>query len=123
MTDGDRAAVDVDLGWIEAEFAHHRQRLRREGLVGLDEIEIGDLPAGLFERLAGGRDRPGSHDFGIDPGVRPRRDARQGFRPRFFASSADIRTMAAAPSLSPEALAAVTDPSLAKAGRRPETLS
>ena len=47
----------------------------------------------------------------------------RGFRPRARASAADISTRAAAPSLSPEALAAVTDPSLVKAGRSPETLS
>jgi hypothetical protein len=47
----------------------------------------------------------------------------RGVRPRALASAADISTSAAAPSLSPEALAAVTDPSFVKAGRRPETLS
>jgi len=47
----------------------------------------------------------------------------RGLRPRRLASSALIRTTAAAPSFSPEALAAVTEPSLLKAGRRPETLS
>jgi hypothetical protein len=46
-----------------------------------------------------------------------------GVLPRFCASLALIRTSAAAPSLMPEALAAVTVPSLAKAGRRPETFS
>ncbi len=40
-----------------------------------------------------------------------------GFTPRFLASSALINTKAAAPSLMPEALPAVTEPSLAKAGR------
>src|SRR5580698_1001510 len=46
-----------------------------------------------------------------------------GFRPRRLASPAVISTSAAAPSLRPEALAAVTVPSLLKAGRRPEMLS
>ena len=41
-----------------------------------------------------------------------------GLMPRFFASSALMSTRAAAPSLMPEALPAVTEPpSLAKAGR------
>src|SRR5690348_7368442 len=40
-----------------------------------------------------------------------------GLIPRFFASSALISTSAAAPSLMPEALPAVTEPSLLKAGR------
>ena len=39
-----------------------------------------------------------------------------GFRPRFSASSAVISTTAAAPSLMPDALPAVTEPSLEKAG-------
>ncbi len=43
-----------------------------------------------------------------------------GVSPRALASSAVISTSAAAPSLMPEALAAVTVPSLAKAGLRPE---
>ena len=40
-----------------------------------------------------------------------------GSMPRFSASSAVISSTAAAPSLMPEALAAVTEPSLVKAGR------
>ena len=40
-----------------------------------------------------------------------------GVSPRFAASEALITTMAAAPSLMPEALPAVTVPSLEKAGR------
>jgi hypothetical protein len=40
-----------------------------------------------------------------------------GWMPRFSAASALISSVAAAPSLMPEALAAVTEPSLVKAGR------
>ena len=40
-----------------------------------------------------------------------------GVMPRFEAASAPISTRAAAPSLMPEALPAVTEPSLEKAGR------
>ena len=40
-----------------------------------------------------------------------------GVMPRFLASSSVISTTAAAPSLMPLALAAVTVPSLSKAGR------
>ena len=46
-----------------------------------------------------------------------------GVRPRADASLALISTSAAAPSLMPEALPAVTLPSLLKAGRRPATAS
>ena len=41
----------------------------------------------------------------------------KGVRPRRAASSSVITMTAAAPSFRPDALAAVTDPSLAKAGR------
>ena len=53
VADGDGAAVDVDLGRIEAQLAHHAERLGGEGLVGLDQVEVADLPAGLLQRLAG----------------------------------------------------------------------
>src|SRR3974390_2422355 len=46
-----------------------------------------------------------------------------GSRPRALASLALISTTAAAPSLIPEALAAVTVPSFWNAGFRPDTLS
>src|SRR4029453_3862163 len=46
-----------------------------------------------------------------------------GFNPNFSARSADITRTAAPPSLMPEALAAVTEPSLANAGFKPETES
>ena len=61
---------------------------------------------------------PDAHDRRIDADLRPGDDPRQRRRgPRRWASSADISTTAAAPSLMPEALPAVTVPSLLKAGR------
>ena len=63
-------------------------------------------------------DRSGSHDRRIDAGLRPGNDARQRqvlaklTPPRI----AFISTTAAAPSVMPDALAAVTVPSLSKAG-------
>src|SRR6266851_9048364 len=47
VADRDRAAVDVDLGSIPAEILVDGAGLRREGLIGLDQIEIADVPAGL----------------------------------------------------------------------------
>src|SRR5262245_26708135 len=55
MADGDRAAVDVDLGGIPAEVLVDRAGLGRECLVGLDQVEVSGIPAGLLERLARGR--------------------------------------------------------------------
>ncbi len=118
MTDGDGAAIDVDLRRIPAEILVDRAGLRGESLIGLDQVEVVDLPAGLLQRRARGRDRAGAHDRRIDAGMGPRHDAGQrlearAWRPRL----AFISTTAAAPSLMPEALAAVTVPSLSKAGR------
>ncbi len=75
MTDGDRAAVDVDDGRIPAKILVDGTGLGREGLIGFDEVEIADGPAGLFQRLAGGRDRAGSHNLRIDTGGCPGNDA------------------------------------------------
>eukprot|EP00043_Microstomoeca_roanoka_P023604 m.258924 g.258924 ORF g.258924 m.258924 type:complete len:349 (+) comp32889_c0_seq1:304-1350(+) len=54
---------------------------------------------------------------GSSPAVAYEAMRASGVRPRFSASSADISNTAAAPSLMPDALAAVTEPSLVKAGR------
>src|SRR6266480_2192003 len=47
MADGDGAAVDIDLVGIPAEPLVDGTGLRREGLVGLDQVEVLDGPAGL----------------------------------------------------------------------------
>src|SRR4051794_14316654 len=62
VTERNRAAVDVDLLGIPAEVLVHRAGLRGEGLIGLDQVEILDLPAGLLQRGARSRDRAGAHD-------------------------------------------------------------
>src|SRR5262249_62069742 len=77
MAERDRPAVDVDLPGVPAEVLVDGAGLRRERLIGLDQIEIAYVPPGLLERRARGRDRAGAHDRGIDPGMRPRHDARE----------------------------------------------
>ena len=57
MADRDRAAVDVDLAGVPAEVLVDRAGLRGERLVGLDQIEVLGLPAGLLQRRARRRDR------------------------------------------------------------------
>ena len=52
VADGDGAAVDVDLVGVPAELLADRERLGGEGLVGLDQVEVGDRPAGLLERAS-----------------------------------------------------------------------
>src|SRR5262249_28116615 len=71
VADAIGAAVDVDLRGVPAEVLVDRAGLRGESLVGLDQVEIADVPAGLLERRARGRNRPGAHDGGVDAGVRP----------------------------------------------------
>src|SRR4029077_17384166 len=50
MADGDGAAIDVDLAGVPAEGLVDGAGLRRECLVGFDEVEIADIPAGFLQR-------------------------------------------------------------------------
>src|SRR5260221_14532773 len=68
MTQRDGAAVRVQLILVDAQLAHHSQRLRRECLVELDHINVGELQVGARERPAHRFDRSNAHDL--------RRDAR-----------------------------------------------
>src|SRR5215468_6331839 len=77
MADRDRAAIDIDLAGVPAEILVDGASLRRKGLVGLDQIEVADIPAGLLQRGAGSRDRARTHDLGIDAGLGPGDDAGQ----------------------------------------------
>ena len=80
MADGDGAPIDVDNRRIPAEILVDGTSLRSKRLIGLDQVKIADGPAGLFQRLARGRDRPCAHDLplarivswataGVDPQV------------------------------------------------------
>src|SRR5215470_20422997 len=51
VPDGDGAAVDVDLLGVPAEPLVDGAGLGGEGLIGLDQIEILDRPAGLLQGL------------------------------------------------------------------------
>src|SRR5687768_12201567 len=51
MTDGDRAAVDVELLGVEAELVTAIHGLRRERLVELDQIDVVLLDAGELQEL------------------------------------------------------------------------
>src|SRR5207253_1441093 len=66
VANGDGAAVDVDLARVPAEFFPDRDRLRRKGLVRLDQVEIADRPAGLLQRLLRSWYRADAHDRGVD---------------------------------------------------------
>src|SRR6266849_5072625 len=63
MADGDGAAVDVELGVVDAEFARARHHLRAERFVDLETIDIRKLEAGALERGLDRRHRADAHDF------------------------------------------------------------
>jgi hypothetical protein len=77
VADGDRAAVDVHLCFIEAQIADARDRLCRERFVQLEQVDVLDLQPGAVERLAHGVDRPDAHVCRIDTRRRARPDDRQ----------------------------------------------
>src|SRR5580658_7190652 len=52
MADSDGAAIDIDLAGVPAEILVYGASLRGECFVGFDEIEVADVPAGLFQRGA-----------------------------------------------------------------------
>jgi hypothetical protein len=74
VTERDRPAVRVHVFGVvgQAQAAQHGQRLRRERLVQLDQVETGHAHPGAGQQLAGGRHRPDAHD--------PRLDADRGAR-------------------------------------------
>ena len=118
VADGDRAAVDVHALGVEVlPLAHAGERLRGERLVELDGVDVAPADAGALERPVGRLDRADAEDVGVDgeraaagdPG--DRLAARLARRPpRSRSARAD------APSLSGDALPAVTVPSLTNAG-------
>src|ERR1700730_4667382 len=50
MADGDGTAVDIHDAGVPSHVLVDRDRLRGERLVRLDEIKVGNFPAGLLER-------------------------------------------------------------------------
>src|SRR3954447_8997849 len=66
VAERDRAAVHVDALGIEAELADHDQALRGEGLVQLDEVDVGDGDARAREQLLDRRDRADPHHARVD---------------------------------------------------------
>ena len=64
MAERDGAAERIDLCRIQAQFADHGDRLRGEGLVEFDPVEIVLRDAGLLECARNRRDRADAHDLG-----------------------------------------------------------
>ena len=124
MSQRDRAAVDVDFRGIELELADDGQRLRGEGFVQLDEVEVVERRgprAATALRIASTGPMP--MIIGSTPAVQYARMRASGLRPSSCAFFAVAITSAAAPSLMPDALPAVTEPSLTNAGRSAASVS
>ena len=78
MAERDRTTVHVHLRAVEAELAHHRDRLRRERLVQLDEVEVGDGDAAALVVMS---DRAVER-LGVTPLARVSAAATAGVEPR-----------------------------------------
>src|SRR3989442_9446147 len=77
MTQRDRPAVDIHFRRVELELAHAGDRLRGEGLVQLDEIDLVDFEPGPLEHLLSRRNGTQAHATGIHSRHRRGDDARQ----------------------------------------------
>ena len=66
MADGDTAAVDVHLIMVEAEVAHDRVGLTREGLVDLEKVDVGKVDAELVGKLLAGVVRRVTHERSLE---------------------------------------------------------
>src|SRR3954453_11678337 len=126
MPEGDGAAVDVELVDVEVQIPDHGQDLPGERLVDLEEVDVPALHAALAERPPSCRPpcRAAARMAGAGPipmreGSTPTTDQERmrpsGFHPFSRAFSAVERIIIAAPSTIPEALPAVTKPSLSNA--------
>src|SRR3990172_9723032 len=81
MAQRDRAPVDVHLRRVELQLADARDRLRRERLVKLDQVDLVDGQTSAPEQLLRGRNRPQPHATGIDAADRSRDDPGEWLRP------------------------------------------
>ena len=99
----------VEVGCAEAPLAGHGQHLRRERLVELDEVHVGQRQPGAVERLRGRRHRADAHRARRARRRRPSDAAGPAGAARVRRPSPAVVTMqAAAPSFWPLALPAVT---------------
>jgi hypothetical protein len=119
MAERNSAASRIHLVAIEPELLDHGDRLDRECFVQFEQIDVRRLQLRAIECLLDGWHGTHAHDGGIDSGGGKREDARQRLPSEHRARSAVATTTAAAPSLMPDALPAVTVPSFLNAGFSP----
>src|SRR6266404_4595476 len=77
MPQSNRTPVGIHALKIEPSFFDYRQRLRREGLVQLDHINVRKLQSSQLQRLRDGKHRPEAHLFGLVSSGGERNVARQ----------------------------------------------
>ena len=115
----DGATVDVHFGLIQAQRLITRNRLSRKGLIEFHQVDgiKGEFVRCMTFWMAGTGPMPIS--AGATPAAALEPTKASTSIPKDFARSASIKINAAAPSLTPEALPAVTEPegSLVNAGR------
>ena len=70
----------LTLSGIQAELLDAGQRLGREGLVELHQVQLVGGESGALKGLAAGRDRPDPHEGGIHAGHRRGDDPYHGFQ-------------------------------------------
>src|SRR5207245_7406789 len=63
MAESNGAAIRIDAGWVETGEANYGKRLRGEGLVQLDDIDLLELQGGQAQRLGNREHRTDSHLF------------------------------------------------------------
>ena len=115
MADGDGAAIDVELGLVDAEFAGAGHDLRAEGLVDLEAVDVDELePGALQHRLDRGH-RADAHDLRRHADRRAATRRASGVLPCSSRSRTLATSAAAAPSTIAEELPPVCTPP--KAGR------
>src|ERR1044072_5366239 len=68
VAEGDRAAVDVELLFVDAELAGAGEHLRGEGLVELDQVDLLEGETGRVERAGNRQRRADPHVGGVDAG-------------------------------------------------------
>src|SRR5664279_2511150 len=77
MAESDRSAIRVDLCRIQSAFLDDCQRLRRESLVQLEQVDVGELEPGQLQHFWNRKYRPESHLFGLVSGGSVANEAQQ----------------------------------------------
>ena len=81
MAECDRAAIDVDDGGIDLQFADDGQSLRGECFIQFDQVDLSEIHAGLAKGFWHCFDGADAHDAGMDAGTGAGNKAGDGFQP------------------------------------------